>query len=183
MLVFNLFLNFCQNAWPTLLVLLWSIVWRIAFCFKLCICQKLNVSAKHNICTTTCHVCSNSHSTLTTCNSNNSCFLSVLLSIQHLMRNTSNIQKRRNDFGRFNRCSTKQNRLTLCMTLSYVSNNRSKLFLLSAEDQIILIHTNNWTVRRNWKNTKLVCSHKFCCFRFCSTSHASKLVVHAEVIL
>ncbi|CQB88954.1 Uncharacterised protein [Chlamydia trachomatis] len=69
------------------------------------------------------------------------------------------------------------------MTLSYVSNNRSKLFLLSAENQIILIHTNNWTVRRNWKNAKLVCSHKLGSFRFCSTSHASKLVVHAEVIL
>ena len=183
MLVLDLVLDFGQSARPTLLVLVRSVIRRIAFGLELRIGEELDVAAEHDIGTTACHVGGHGDGALTACDGHNGGFLVMLLRVQHLVRNLGHVKQRGHDFGGFHGCGTQQDRLALLVALGHITDDGGELFLLGTEDQIVLILADHRLVGRNRQHAQLVGAHEFGGFGLCGTGHACQLVVHAEVVL
>ena len=71
------------------------------------------------------------------------------------------------------------------MTLHNVVNDGIHLAFESGVNQVGLVDPNHFPVSRDGDHTDLVGRSKLCCFRFCSTRHAStrSLRVQTEVVL
>ena len=69
------------------------------------------------------------------------------------------------------------------MTLGDITHDGGELFLLGAENQIVLILADHRLVGRNRKYAELVGAHEFGGLGLCGTGHARQFVVHAEVVL
>ena len=83
----------------------------------------------------------------------------------------------------FNANSSDKNWLTLCVSPSNIFNNSAKFRIFRLENEVRFIFAHNITVGWNWHNIQIVGVYQFSCFCLCSSSHACKLVVHAEVVL
>ena len=64
-----------------------------------------------------------------------------------------------------------------------VFNYGSELCLFRLVNEVCLVHTNHFAVRRNWNHCKVVGVHQFCGLCLGGSRHSSELVVHAEIVL
>lgn len=69
------------------------------------------------------------------------------------------------------------------MALGHVLDDRRELFLLGAEDEVVLVLADHRAVRRDRQHAELVGAHELGGFGLGRTGHARELVVHTEVVL
>ncbi|CCY91854.1 uncharacterized protein BN461_02208 [Bacteroides sp. CAG:1076] len=136
-----------------------------------------------NICTTTCHVGSNSYCRALTCLSYNFSFFLVQFRIQHVMLNLTQGKHLTQHFRDFDRSSTNQYRTSGFYHLFNFFDYRFILFTFCFVYTIVHIDAGNRTVCRNNYYIQLINIPEFSGFCFCCTGHTRKLMIHTEVIL
>ena len=178
-----LFLTLFQNVGPAFLI-----------CFRIAVRVKTQfshlgdslefwVTTKHNIGTTTCHVGSHRYGTLAPCLSHDVSLTLIVLGVQYLMAHAFFCKLTREVLRLLNARRTHQNRLSLFMAFLNVFNNGFELGYLVTVHLIRVVNTLHILIRGNSNNTQLVGAHKFRSLSLRSTSHAGKLIVHAEIVL
>ncbi len=182
-LVLDLLLDLGQGARPALLVFLRGVVRRVALGLELRVGEELDVAAEHDVGTTAGHVGGHGDRALASGDGHDGGFLVVLLRVEHLVGDVGHVEQRRHHFGRFDGGGAQKHRLALLVALGHIAHDGGELFLLGAEDQVVLVFADHRLVGRNRQHAQLVGAHEFGGFGLCGTGHARQLVVHAEVVL
>ena len=107
----------------------------------------------------------------------------VQLRIQHLVRNTSEIQHTTQEFGYLDAGRTNKNRPTLLYQTNNLVNYGIVFLTLGAVNTVIEVDTCHRLIGRNNDYVEFIYVPELTCFRLGRTGHTGQLVVHTEVVL
>ena len=139
--------------------------------------------AKLYIRTSTGHVCSNGNGTCKTCFSYNLRLFAVLFCVQYIVRNIFLLHHPADELTHLYRSSTHKRRPAFIAVFFYLIYYRFKFFPFGFIHHVFLIFSDGFYISRYRNHIQFINAPKFRCFCLCSTRHARKLVVHAEIIL
>ena len=144
---------------------------------------EFNVATKFDVGPAARHIGRDCDSPKLACISYNLCFLLVLARVQDIMLHALFGQHLTQELRLFNRGRAHKNGLAFGIGFFDRLNDGGVFFLRRTVDGIVIIYPCNGLVCRNFDNPKTVDFHEF--FGFCcgGSSHASKFVIEAEVVL
>ena len=103
--------------------------------------------------------------------------------VEHLMRDIAHLQHTREELGYLDGCRADKNGAAAVAHLDYLVDHGVVFLACCLIDTVLKVFARYGTVCRNLHDIKLIDVPELTGFRHCSTCHAGKLVVHAEIVL
>jgi len=141
------------------------------------------VATEHDVDATSGHVGSHRDGVLASGLRHDLGLAKVLLRVQDLVGDAGLREFAREELGLLHRRGTEQHGLALVTAFAHVVDDRGEFRGLGLEDQVRLVHTNEWLVRGDRHDRKFVGVTELRRFGLRRTGHAGQLLVEAEVVL
>ena len=145
--------------------------------------HELGVTAEHDVCSTTSHVCGDGDGANATGLGDDDRFPGVVLGVQNFMANTALREHLGQALTLLHTCRSHQHGLAFFMPPENVLHHLANFRRLVAINQVGLVLTDHRLIGGDGDNTERIGRHEFAGFCFSGSCHARKLLIQAEIVL